>query len=560
VSGGHGDVRAYLKVLWRWKLLIVAIVGFLPAAAYAWVSEQPKTYESSVLLQVQPLTVDTSLFNANAPAPQAQTLLSAARLITTTGVAQAAAAELREPRSTAGTLLGQISAAADVEADFVTILARAPSGLRAARVANAFAAAVVTTRAEQAVGQVNATITNVEDQLGKLARSDVEGRRQLSEQLQRLRALRAAQGSNARIVEPAVASSAPVSPKVGRTVVLSGVVALMLAFGAVVLAQGADRKIRDPLEIEELTDRPLLGAVPASAFGDLQTGGVGEEAFQTLRASLTYFNIDRPIESVLITSPSQGDGKTTVATNLARAMARAGKDVILVDADLRRPQVASRFHVHTTAGLGGVLVEEVSLHDAFVELDPEDSGGGRLRALPAGPPPPNPSELLASERMQNLLDELAGMSDLVIIDSTPLLTVSDSLPLIEFVSGVVAVARLNTTSKDAVRRLELVIANARGILLGCVVTGAATTGLYGDYGGYGYSPRPEPNGNPYAGRRPARPAPRDAPRSGRGHEERPERRDPGSRESEMRRAEAREREQARSADRPRERERDGWFS
>lgn len=483
----HSDVRTYLVALWRWKLLVLAFVVVIPAAVYAYVSSQPKVYESSVLLQVQPLAVDTSLFNTAVPAPQAQTLLSAARIITTTGVAQAAAEELGEPSSSARQLLENVTATADVEADFISVTAQGRSGARAADVANAFAAAVVTTRAQQAVSRLNAAISNISDQLDRLARTDRDGRKQLSEQLQRLRALRAAQGNNARIVEPAVASSAPVAPKVTRTVVLAFIVVLLLALGAVVLAQGADRKIRDALELEEITGRPLLSSVPSSAFGDMQTGGAEGEAFQTLRASLTYFNIDRPVSSVLISSPLQGDGKTTVATNLARVMARAGKDVILVDGDLRLPQVVSRFHIHGSAGLGGVLVGKASLEEAFVEPDLDVPDGGRLRVLPAGPPPPNPSELLASQRMKSLLEQLTAMSDLVIIDSTPILTVSDSLPLIELVSGIVAVARLNSTSKDALARFQRVVGNAGGTLLGSVATGAATAGLYGGYG-YGYYP------------------------------------------------------------------------
>ncbi|MEJ7786362.1 MAG: polysaccharide biosynthesis tyrosine autokinase [Solirubrobacteraceae bacterium] len=485
------DVRTYLKVLWRWKLLIVAFAVVIPTTVYFFVSSQPKVYESSALLQVQPLAVDTTLFNAEVPVPQAQNLLSAARVITTTKVAAVAAEKLGEPRSTARQLLANVTATADVEADFITVTAKGPGGQRAAAVANAFADAVVTTRTDEAVRRLDAIVDNVDTQIGGLASSDRDGRQQLSEQLQRLRALRAAQGNNARIVEPAVASSSPVAPKVVRTTTLAAVVALLLALGAVVLAHGADSKIRDPLDLEQITGRPLLSVVPATAFGELQIGGMGEDAFQTLRASLTYFNIDRPITSVLITSPAQGDGKTTVSTNLARAMARAGKDVILVDADLRRPQVASRFHVHTTAGLGGVLVGESDLEDAFTEPPLDTPEGGRLRALPAGPLPPNPSELLASQRMKDLLERLAGMSDLVIIDSTPLLAVSDSLPLVESVSGIVTVARLNATSKDAVVRLDGVIKNAGGSLLGSVATGASAGEMYG---GYGYSSDASANG------------------------------------------------------------------
>ena len=548
----QSDIRTYLRVLWRWKLLILAIVVVIPVAAYVYASSKPKVYAASVLLQVQALAVDTSLFGSEIPAPQSQTLLSAARLVTTTAVAQTAAEELGEPRASARGLLGGVTATADVQADFITISAQAASPARAAAVANAFAAAVVTTRSNQAIGRLNATIGKVQEQLERIegrSPNAVEARTQLSEQLARLRALRAAQGNNARIVEPAVASNVPIAPKVRRTVILALIIAILLAFGAVVVAQGADRKIRDPADLEDLTGKPLLSAVPRSAFDDAAIDAAAEEAFQTLRASLTYFNIDREVNSVLITSPSQGDGKTTVATNLARAMARAGKDVILVDADLRRPQVASRFHVPGAAGLGGVLVGETGLAQAFVE--PEvDTLAGRLRVLPAGPPPPNPSELLASQRMTRLLEKLAGSCDLLIVDSTPLLTVSDSLPLVDVVSGVVLIARVNETSKDAVKRLQSVIANAGGTVLGSVVTGTASTALYGGYG-YGYNQHGSTNGAARGALPPARP-PAARPRA-----EAPPARARG------RKARAAEAERAAvpsGAQPPPERKKDGWFS
>ena len=502
----QSDVRSLFKVLWRWKLLIIAFVVIIPSAVFVYVSSKPKVYESSTLLQVQALAVDTSLFGTAVPAPQSQALLSAARLVTTTAVARTAAQKLGEPVSTARSLLSGVTAFPNVEADFITISARASTGRRAAEVANAFAAAVVTNRTDRAIGRLTGTIDRVEEQLNRITGDTAtarEGRKQLSEQLQRLKALRAAQGNNATIIEPAVASTTPVAPRVRRTVILAVIVSLMLAFGAVALAQAADRKVRDASELEDLTGRPLLSAVPRSAFAD-EPDGAAEEAFQTLRASLMYFNVDREIKSVLITSPSQGDGKTTVATNLARSMARAGKDVILVDADLRRPQVAWRFHVAGATGLGGVLVGETSLQNAFVEPE-ADTLAGRLRILPAGPPPPNPSELLASQRMTRLVEKLTEACDMLIIDSTPLLTVSDSLPLVDIVSGTVLIARVNETSKDAVKRLQALIANAGGTLLGSVVTGTASTALYGGYG-YGYRQDASANGKARPAAPPARAA------------------------------------------------------
>ena len=252
MTSEQSDIRAYLEVLWRWKILILAIVVIIPAAVYAYVSNQPKVFESSVLLQVQPLAVDTSLFSTQVAAPQAQTLRSAARLITTTGVAEAAAEELGEPASSARALLATITATPDVEADFISVAAQGPTAERAAAVANAFAAAVVTTRRNLAVGRVNGAIRNISDQLDRLALGDRDGRRQLSEQLQRLRAARSAgqqrqdRGARSLVRKPGRAEGH--SDRGTRRHCRSPARVRRRSVGP-----GADRRIRDPLELEAIT-------------------------------------------------------------------------------------------------------------------------------------------------------------------------------------------------------------------------------------------------------------------------------------------------------------------
>jgi Mrp family chromosome partitioning ATPase len=163
-------------------------------------------------------------------------------------------------------------------------------------------------------------------------------------------------------------------------------------------------------------------------------------------------------------------------------------------------------------GLAGVLTGQLALDEALLDVsiekpsaDDEDEPGaagmpgGRLRLLPAGGKPPNPSELLASQRMRELLDQVAQSAELVIVDTNPLLSVSDSLPLLDAVSGVVLIAKLNSTSRDAVVRLQKTIAQTGGNLLGVVATGAVSGGLYGYYGygyyGYGYTAEDYSNGN-----------------------------------------------------------------
>jgi capsular exopolysaccharide synthesis family protein len=258
----------------------------------------------------------------------------------------------------------------------------------------------------------------------------------------------------------------------------------MLAVGAVLLAESGDRRIRTPAELEEFTGLPLLSAIPSDGFSPNSAAQPkSAEAFHMLRGALTYFNVDRRLSSVVITSAGQQDGKTTVAVQLALAVARAGKRVILVDADLRHPQVSSRIGIEeSVAGLGALLVGDSALSHVLVEYPMEDElGGGRLLILPAGLPPPNPSELLSSRNLRDLLASLEQQSDLVIVDSAAALAVSDALPLLAAASGVVLVARMDQSTRDAVRRLQRIVVKSSGELLGVVATGTSAGSGYSGY-------------------------------------------------------------------------------
>jgi capsular exopolysaccharide synthesis family protein len=236
-----------------------------------------------------------------------------------------------------------------------------------------------------------------------------------------------------------------------------------------------------------------LAAIPASAFsGQLETREQDEEAFNMLRTALTYFNVEEPLDSLVVTSPGEKDGKTTIATRLSIAMARAGMSVILVDADLRRAQVSAKLGIQQDAGLGSVIAREHTLADAVVNYPVPDAAGGRLTVLPAGPPPPNPSALISSEEMQNVLRELEAQSDIVIIDTPAALAVSDPLPLMQSVTGVVLVARMNNSSRETIRRLQKMIVSAHGHLLGVVATGVTSGPGYDGYAPKYYS---HTNGN-----------------------------------------------------------------
>ena len=511
MNGSRDDPRAYLKLLWRWRLLFVAFVVGVPLATYLYASQLTKVYESSVLLNENPLPVDTSLFTSStAAAPSTssatETLGGLARVIDTLTVARLAAPHLRPPPADPASLLGSITATGDVATGFITVDAQAGDPQRAADIANAFGEAVVTLRTQQAIALLTGTINQVTSQLAQIGRGGAVGKRQLSGQLQRLRALRAAQGANAQILQAAVPNTTPVSPRIPKIVGLGLLAGLLLGLGAVFIAEASDTRIRRLEDLEELTGLRLLAVIPREEFSPGRGGARASEAFHLLRSTLMYFSVDRPLSTIVISSPVKEEGKTMVATQLAVAAAEMGRDVILVDADLRRPTASTRLGITGEAvaaghGLAAVLTGQATLDSSLVDVALGEPGVAgevpvspassrrRLRVLPAGGTPPNPSELIASQRMRELLVELAGIADLVVIDTNPLLSVSDSLPLLDSVSGVVLVARLNSTTRDAVKRLQSTIANTHAQVLGVVATGAKG-GLMGRHGyGYGYSPR-----------------------------------------------------------------------
>ncbi len=306
-----------------------------------------------------------------------------------------------------------------------------------------------------------------------------------------MRAARTAQARNTSVIERAVPSSTPVDKNIRRAIELGLVIGLLLGLGAVVLAENSDRRLRSADDLEALTGLPLLSTIPTSAFSSRdEPDPRAEESFKRLRGALTYFNVDRHLSTIIVSSPSEEDGKTTVAVRLAMATARAGQRVVLVEADLRRPQVASRLGLDPAEdGLGSILAGEHTAADVLVdhqlggEAEQSALAGGCLLVLPAGPPPPNPSELLGSHAMREVLQDLESQADVVIIDTPALLAVSDALPLFPAASGVVMVARLDRTTRAAVRRLQQTVATTGASVLGVVATG---TGQEGEYGAYGY--------------------------------------------------------------------------
>lgn len=478
-STGQQDLRTYLRIFWRWKFLFLGFVIVIPLGVYLLENSKPKIYQSSTLVQLQDVTQGVGV--SGGPV-ESGNLAAVARLVTTTPVIEVAAGILHQPPRS----LAEVSATADTNTGFITITTQDHDPARSAAVANAFAAALDRRQTEQANSVIDEQIRAVSRQLAATPRADPGERVSLTQQIAQLQALKGSSSARAEVIQTATPSMTPIAPETRRAVELALVIALLLGVGAVLLAENADRRLRTPEDVESLTGWPLLAAIPPTAFSPSQLEDPGdEEAFEMLRGALTYFNVERQLGRVAVISPMVGDGKTTVAVGLAFATARAGKRAILVDADLRRPQVCARLGLTATSGLGAVLAGEQALEDVMLEYPLEAPEGGRLLVVPAGSAPPNPAALLGSQAMYNVMEQLESQADLVVIDSVATLAVSDSLPLLRAASGCVAIVRMNRSSRAAVRRFQKTVTAAQGTVLGVVATGSPPAA--GGYAAYPYA-------------------------------------------------------------------------
>jgi len=289
-------------------------------------------------------------------------------------------------------------------------------------------------------------------------------------------------------VGDAALPGAPFTPNYPRNLAIGGVLGILVGYGAALVRKNLDRKLRSVDEVEELVDTPVLAILPdVKDLDRKQTAGVeatnrgpAAEAFRQLRTNFRFIDVDNPVRSVVITSANEGEGKSTVATNLARVLASAGHDTILVDADLRRPVVAGVYGVDAQIGLAQVLVGDVSATEAL-----QQSGSDHLWVMSAGRVPHNPSELLGSHRMQALIAELS-QDHIVVLDAPPLLPVTDAALLAAIADGAMVVFAIGRTYKEQARLAKRRLGQTGGRMLGVVLNRAPLRGLGAVVYGYGY--------------------------------------------------------------------------
>lgn len=289
------------------------------------------------------------------------------------------------------------------------------------------------------------------------------------------------------VVEQPTLPADSFSPTPLRNAALAAVLGLLLGIALSVLRESMDKTVKTTEDVREVAGQAVLGtisfdegAVKRPLILQDSARSPRAEAFRQLRTNLAFLQVDGALRSFVLTSSVPKEGKSTTACNLAITLAQAGVRVCLVEGDLRRPRVADYLGMEGAVGLTSVLVGNVSLQDAI-----QPWGDGTLEVLLSGPLPPNPSELLSSRGMTQLMQQLESSYDIVIVDAPPLLPVTDGAILASITGGAVLTVRAGVTRRDQLAQATQALRSVDASVLGVVLSMVPAKGPDA-YGGYGY--------------------------------------------------------------------------
>jgi len=462
-------LRDYARVIWRRKWLVILPTLVTALVALGLSMSQTEMYRATAQVLV--------------------TLPATATSVNSTGAVMSPRMVENELQAAAGSALQSqvhesigdeptLSVVSSEESDVFEFTATSSNPELAAAAANAYAQGYIERQRSLLIDEFQARSEVIEAQIAEIdaASGSTARRGEYERELENLKvSIELAATSGSTLIDEATPPSSPYEPQTARTVALALVVGLLIGLGAAFLVDYLDTSVRDEDDLVRASGLPNLAVVPQLAGwspGDVphlvtreDPHSPAAESYRGLRTAVQFFAVDRAMRSVMVTSPRPGEGKTTTATNLAVASARAGQRVMLIDCDLRKPQVHLFFGVTNDVGFTSVILGECTMQEAAQILDREST----LAVVTSGPTPPNPSELLAGDRTRAAIAALAEQVDLVVIDSPPVLPVADPVVLASMVDGVIVVASAGITDTRQLGRAIDRLVQVEAPLLGTVL-------------------------------------------------------------------------------------------
>jgi len=519
-SGPGVPPAQYFRVVRERKWIILATVILAVGLTALYSLKQTPVYQATAQILRQTAALDQTLFGTSVFQFQDanRELQTGADLVHVDAVGQMVAEDLHSKHS-AASLLSMVTVKTSSQTDIISISAESTNPSEAAQVANSFARQFIKYRQTANQSILAAADGKVVAELAQMSAAELASERgiTLTQKHEELGILEAMQTGGFELTQEASTPLSAVSPRPVRNAGFALLGGLFLGVLLAFLRDYTDRRIKDEQVLEQEYGLPVLASVPQPGrhwvhrgsaqstaligFGDTQSSFL--ESFRTLRSNLRFFQGDRKTQILLITSGLPEEGKTVTSINLAFSLALSGARVVLLEADLRRPMMHRYLNLEGRMGLSNVLSGVKSFSEVLqvVELPdfiPHPGLNGQARSMKAtaqtkllcvaaGPLPPNPSELLASRRMEEVIGAAAACADYVILDTPPLLLVSDALNLATHADGIIIAVRMRTATKDEAYDVKTMLERSGGRVFGLVANGVSSKqkGYYrGRYKGY----------------------------------------------------------------------------
>lgn len=463
----HSSFIEFLRIARRRKWLILAAVVVVPLAAYYHAKRQPPVFQASAQVLLTPQNpaaayagVGGSAASSVDPVRYGATQAFLARSpVVVDSVLKAA----HNPNLNAGILLGSTSVTSLSDVDMLVFTAKAGIPAIAQQLANLYAQGFTQYRRNVDSSGVKNAIAQIQTSLESIGSKEPVLRGQLVDKLESLQTIQSLQAQTTYLARPA-GPGAQIAPRPKRDAMLGLFLGLVIGVGLAFLRDASDTRIRLTDEIADRLGMPLLGHLPELDKRSRnerrlvmldEPYGASAEMFRMLRTSIDLANLDRHARTIMVTSASEGEGKTTTSCNLAIAFAASGRRVILLDLDLRRPTVHSFLGIASRPGLTDVAVGQAALAEALVKITLEDDhSGGAFMVLPSGPMPPNPGEFAGTGAVGELLAELQTMADLVIVDTPPVLQVAEAMSISSRMDAMLVVVNVALAKRGQIAEMH----------------------------------------------------------------------------------------------------------